>query len=84
MVKWEKSTLAGSILPSYNLKKEVSPEWFARVYAVKGLYTFLIGKRVEIGQPTPERFGWKKKGFKTASSAKTKALFWIKQKQYGN
>lgn len=79
MNKWQKS-IEGGMLPTFHLTKEANPYWFAKVYAkcLSGArYTFVIGKRIKEGEPTPPRYSWTKKGWKNASGAKAKALEWI-------
>lgn len=80
MKQWQKSKEAGNF-PTYHLTKEANPEWFAKVYAYDARYIFTIGKRVKQGEPTPPRYSWKEKGWKSASTAKTKALQWIRIKE---
>ncbi len=81
MKKWKKIEVAGN-LPTYTLTKEANIEWFAKVYRYDGRYIFTIGKRIKEGEPTPPSYTWKEKGWKSATTAKTKALEWINIKTF--
>ncbi len=73
MKTWLKTEVAGS-MPTYFLTKEANQFWFAKVYFVKGSYTFILGKRIVEGEPIPPRYSWNKKGFKSPATAKARAL----------
>lgn len=60
--------------PTYALTKEADPDWFAKVYAVDSRYVFTVGKRIKKDQQTPPRYTLVKKGWKSALTAKRKAL----------
>src|SRR6185503_5069458 len=78
---WEKTQVVNQ--PAvYWLTKQASPIWFAKVFKYAGKYTFTIGIRVKQGpsEPTLPRYTWKKRGFKSPTTAKNKALVSIQRK----
>jgi hypothetical protein len=82
MNKWEKSQYGGQ-LPTFSLSKEFDPDWFASVYPRDGKYIFTIGERIKENKPTPTRYNWVGKGWKSPETAKTKALEQLNIKKLG-
>ena len=76
--KWIENSESGS-RPSYSLNKEFNPDWYAKVYVVDGRYVFTLGKRVKPGQETPPRYTCKGRGYKDAKTAKSYAMYWIRE-----
>lgn len=76
--KWIEIPVPGA-RPSYSLSKEFNPIWFAKVYVHDGRYCFTLGKRVVQGEPTPPRYSNKGRGYKNASTAKSQAMYWVRE-----